>query len=298
MEEIIYQADLNKAVGLIKQCQAKYSPQEALAWLDNKTKQIHEQESDKLYFITFSEVPHHFGKQPITYTKEELEQANAIRKDWNPRNWNLTQLTRTRLILDYALHRPEHFKEAMDKIFNAADTYEFITLYAALPLFPNPEKFLLHATNGIRNNMVSVIESIILNNPYPADYFNQTAWNQLVLKALFVSSPIDKIIGLKRRANTELGTALINTVRERHAAERDILLDIWCLIGFCADKAMISTLKELASTNDPILLNGAILACDHSDLPEAKEFFNQNQSKLTDKKALEALRDFEKRLVK
>src|SRR5690348_6102011 len=113
MDEITYQADLDKALQFIKQCQLRHSAEQALTWLATKQKQIHEQQSDRLYFITFSEVPHHFGKQPITYTKQELDQANHIRQYWNPANWNLTQLTRTSLILGYAQHRPDHFKNVM-----------------------------------------------------------------------------------------------------------------------------------------------------------------------------------------
>lgn len=298
MDEVVYQADLDKALWFLKQCLAKHAPHEALSWLDGKEKQIHEQKSDKLYFITFSEVPNHFGKTPVNYSKEELEQAKTIRKNWNPQSWNLTQLARACLILSYARHRQENFKATMDKIFNAADTYELITLYEALPLFPNPEKFLLNATNGIRNNMTSVIDAITLNNPYPADYFDEIAWNQLVLKTFFVDSPIEKVIGLKRRANANLSKALLNTIRERSSAGRPFKLEMWCLIGFGTNNEVLDLLKTMFNENNPVLQNGVLLACDHCSLPEAKTFFNEHQEKHKEIEGdLQKLREFDKNLV-
>lgn len=298
MDAVVYQADLDKAISFLKQCLAKHAKQESLAWLDSKEKQIHSEKSDRVYFITFSEVPRHFGKEAVTYTKNELEQANSIRQNWNPESWNLSQLVRTSLILGYARHQPEQFKNAMDKIFNAADTYELITLYEALPLFPNPETFLLHATNGIRNNMVSVIDAIALNNPYPSEFFNEIAWNQLVLKTFFVGSQIAKVIGLKRRANSELGKALMNTVEERFAADRPIQLEVWCLIGFCADNDILNSLKKLLNQSNPILHNGALLACGHCSLPEAKKLLDEHHGELKNIAAdWQALDNFEKVLV-
>src|SRR5262249_22108948 len=114
--------------------------------------------------------------------------------------------------------------------------------------------------------------------------------------SLFVSSPIEKIIGLKRRANPELGIALINTVRERFAAGRNIPLEIWCLIGYCMNKNVFTVLKEMLIDN-PTLEGNALLACEHSDLHEAKQFLNERKDKLNGmEKERESLRHFDKQI--
>jgi hypothetical protein len=297
MEEKTSQQNLNKAIEFLHNILVNQAKPDALAWLETKQKQILAEKSDSLYFMTFSMVSRYFSKNIISLSPTELKQADEIRKYWNPSHWTLTQVARAYLVLNYAKNNPKNFQQGLDKLFNAADMYELIALYQTLPLLPHPEKYLLHATNGIRNNMTSVIESISLNNPYPADHFNEIAWNQLILKCLFVDSPIEQIIGLRRRANAALALALINTAKERFSAGRPIKSELWCLLGFCTDQKTWSKLKSLAESKDAILQKGALLAADHCVLPEAKELLKNYPQKQALQDDLKKLREFEDHLI-
>jgi hypothetical protein len=298
MEEDIYQADLDKAIALLKSLLIKQTPGDAITWLENKEKQINEDKSNAIFFMTFSAISSYFGKVNLKLGKNEIEQAHAIRKYWTINRWSSAQAARAYLILNFARHRLTYFTDAMNKLISSADLQELIAIYQALPLFPYPGKFLLHATNGIRSNILSVFDSIALNNPYPSDYFDQIAWNQLVLKTLFVDSAAQEIIGLKRRANPDLSRALINTARERLAAHRPIKSELWYLVGLSADKEVWPLLKNLFEENDAVLRQGVLLACHHSSLPEAKKFLSeQNDHEKDIQDELKKLRSFDENLV-
>jgi hypothetical protein len=79
--------------------------------------------------------------------------------------------------------------------------------------------------------MTAVFNAVALQNPYPAEYFDNIAWNQMVLKALFVGSPLNLIYGLKQRNNSDLSQMLIDYADERKAANRDVSHELWKLVA-------------------------------------------------------------------
>ena len=48
----------------------------------------------------------------------------------------------------------------------------------------------------MRSAVKPVFEAIAHRNPYPAEMFEEGAWNQMVLKALFIGSSLAPIRGL------------------------------------------------------------------------------------------------------
>ncbi len=100
---------------------------------------------------------------------------------------------RTLLLLNFHAEDAAHYLTSIEKLFSAADVAEQIALYQSLPVLPYPEQFKARAIEGLRTNMVTVFNAIALHNPYPMDYFEEAAWNQMVLKALFVESHLSQI---------------------------------------------------------------------------------------------------------
>src|SRR5699024_3254500 len=109
----------------------------------------------------------------------------------------------------------------IENLFLAAEMSELVALYSSLPLLAYPELWTKRCAEGIRSNIGSVLESIMYQNPYPAENLNQAAWNQLVLKAFFTDKAVNNIYGLEERANSELASILSDYAHERWAAHRE-----------------------------------------------------------------------------
>src|SRR5690625_7235687 len=103
---------------------------------------------------------------------------------------------------------------------------EAVALYQGIPVYPWPESLKLRAAEGVRSNITTVFNAIALDNPYPKEYLEQDPFNQIVLKALFVGSPLYRIIGLEVRANATLARILVEYLQERRSAYRIIYLEI------------------------------------------------------------------------
>jgi hypothetical protein len=61
--------------------------------------------------------------------------------------------------------------------------------------------------------------------------FSQDDWNQMVVKAVFIESPLWPIQGLDERCNMRLARMLVGLVSERRAAGRPISPEVWRCIA-------------------------------------------------------------------
>ncbi|MBE9043633.1 EboA family metabolite traffic protein [Pleurocapsales cyanobacterium LEGE 10410] len=213
---------------------------ENLSWLKGKQAEIRQKAAEKTLFTAFSGVSRYLEPKKLELSPEELSAASLIVPGWNPINWTVEQVGRTWLILSFPHEEQSRYRATLDKIWAAADVGEAIALYQSLPLLPHPEKFQLRAAEGIRSNMTSVFNAVALNNPYPATYLDDLAWNQMVLKALFIGSPLHPIYGLERRNNEQLSQMLIDYARERLAAKRKVNPELWKLAAPFQPEAVAS----------------------------------------------------------
>ena len=244
-----------------------------LAWLDDRAKAVATGDK-KALFLSFGMVPRKVGKADMALTEAALSQAEAARPGWNPRGWSLDQLVRTFFVLSFPSEDTALYVQTLDQLFQAGEVGELVALYQALPLLPNPASHTLRTAEGIRSNIKSVFCAIAHQNPYPAEQLNEEQWNQLVLKCLFIDVPLDRLIGIDRRANAKLMTTLIDFAHERRAAHRPIPPDLWRCVGPFADERALDDLQLVLTTGEPDERQAATDALRRCPDPRAKLILN------------------------
>jgi hypothetical protein len=113
---------------------------------------------------------------------------------------------------------------------------------------------------GARTNMKAVFNAVAHHNPYPAENFDEAAWNQMVLKALFIGTPLWPIQRLDERANPALARMLCDYAHERWAAGRAVSPELWRCVGRHADERALSDLERGIETGEPMERQAAALA--------------------------------------
>lgn len=211
-------------------------------WLRDTLGELRRGAPEWRFFTSFSAVPRRLGKSDLRLSDGDLKNALTERAGWDPSRWSIDQAARTALTLALPSDDADEYVATLDKVFSTADVGESVALYQSLPLLPHPEHFTSRASEGLRSNMTSVFNAVALDNPYPAEYLSEAAWNQMVLKAVFVGSPLHRIFGLDTRSNADLARMLVDYARERRAASRSVEPELWRPVGPFIDDAMIHDL--------------------------------------------------------
>ncbi|MBC8121886.1 MAG: EboA family metabolite traffic protein [Gemmatimonadaceae bacterium] len=270
-----YDFDLAPVSSLLR-CWLTEQAAPGMAWVEDKCKQIAEGVPERVFFAAFSAVPRHTGKQGLKLTTPDLDAASRARTDWSPGHWSVDQVARTLLVLALPVQEYKSYSAVLDRVFGAADVGEAVTLYQSLPLLPYARHHQARAAEGVRSNMSAVFEAVALRNPYPAESFDELAWNQMVLKALFVGSPLHLILGLDARANQVLALMLVDYAHERWAAGRTVPAELWRPVGPFAAGTVLDDLERVLADLDPGQRAAAALACAQSPQPRARELLEQH----------------------
>jgi hypothetical protein len=180
------------------------------------------------------------------------------------------------LLLLSAKASPDQFRGWLDQLCQTADVGELVAFYRGLPLYPDPAQHRLRAAEGVRSNMKAVFEAVAHRNPYPAEELSEGAWNQMVLKALFVGSALGPIQGLDQRSNPTLMRMLCDYAHERWAAKRPISPELWRCVGRHADEAALADLKHVMDTGTPPERQAAALALADSPAPAARDVLERD----------------------
>ena len=224
-------ADIESVLNLMYGWIERHGIEKGLAWLMEKRDEIQRGAPEWKFFTTFSAVPRYLGKADLRLSSEDRTAAHGARHGWDPSRWSIDQAARAFLVLSLPADNADGFLATLDKVFPTADAGESVALYQSLPIIPYPDRFTARAAEGIRSNMTSVFNAVALDNPYPAEYLDEPAWNQMVLKAVFVGSPLHRIVGIDLRANAELAGMLVDYARERRAASRPVSPELWRPVG-------------------------------------------------------------------
>lgn len=256
---------------LLRRWLSERIPSEGWQWLEQKVEQVAAGTADRVFFTSFSAVPRYTGKDDLGLSGAELKEAAGARPGWQPGHWSVDQAGRSLFLLALPHDAAGRYRQTLQRVFDTADVGESVALYQSLPLLPHPEAFRGQAAEGLRSNMTSVFNAVALRNPYPAEQFDDNAWNQMVLKAVFVGSPLHLIQGLDARANASLARMLVDFAHERWAAHRSLSPEVWRLVGPFAGDDVVADLERVLNDEDPAQQEAAALALSASPSARARE---------------------------
>lgn len=239
------------------------------SWFETQLTCLASGTSDRDLHIVLGLAPRKLGKADLQLGEHDFTAAEASCPGWRPRGWSIDGAARISALLVHRSERP--FAERFTDLRRTADVSELVALYRGLPLYPRPDALAFDVGEGLRSNISAVFEAIAHDNPFPRDHFDQHRWNHMILKALFVDSRLDRIIGLDKRANPELACILRDYAHERWAAGRSVSPELWRCVGpFAADVNAIDDLMR-AFAGAPTERKAAALALHASGTEQAAD---------------------------
>ena len=149
-----------------------------------------------------------------------------------PAGWPLSAIGRAALLAKACSDlAPAEHAAFIARVFKTGDNAERAALLRALQLLPEPERFVETAIDACRSSVQSVFEAVACENPYPARFFPDLNFNQLVLKAFFTEVPVRRIVGLDDRRTPDLVRMAEGYASERRAAGRSVPRDLHVVTG-------------------------------------------------------------------
>ena len=165
--------------------------------------------------------------------------------------WTTATASRVLLLLEAARLNPREEVSIVTAAFRMGDETERAAIMRGLVLFPSAQLLKPIALEVGRANSMELYTVLALNNPFPAEYYSDHEFNQMVLKSLFNMLPIEQVSGLARRANPDLSRMCADYIQERCDAGREVPTNIWLALAPCADAIGNRLLLKYLVDEDP-----------------------------------------------
>jgi len=267
------QVNISEAKAFLEKIIQEQVNESGLNWIDQQKAKFGDPFQLRLLYMAFSAVPRFIDKDEVHLAEEQLAEADRLRKGFQPKRWNKVQWVRTYLLLMLPYENADAYITALTNLFESADMDEQVALYGALAILPHPNLLISRAADGIRTNITAVFDAIALHNPFPKDFLDREAWNQMILKAVFMQRPLYRIYGSDERVNPDLARMLIDFAHERWAAGRSVWPELWRFVAPFIDKNYISDIKR-AVEGEPLEKEAGLLACATCNEREAQELLD------------------------
>lgn len=259
-----YDYDRNRVSKLCDAILTQQCGQQEQNWLEQRKKILEDTGAVQQFNLTFTAIPRFTGRHTIAVPPDDVRTFQETAHGFFVQGITLDRLARTWWLLQWPADNKERYVQTIEGLFNAAEMNELVALYSALPLLAWPEEWKMRTAEGVRSNIGTVLEAIMLHNSYPARYLDEPAWNQLVLKAFFTEKPVHEIIGLDEKANAHLAAILVDYAHERWAAGRSVNPMLWRLVAPFIDAASMPDIERVWHSENNIEKEAAALACYHS----------------------------------
>ena len=273
MPEVTNQSARNFLYHLIE----AHADERTMSWLVKQQEKLQGNYADRAFYLAFGMAPRFAEKRELRLSEAQRETANQLKTGFQPDGWLLSQLVRTYLLLLLPATDATTYAVTLTKLLETAEVDEQVAVYAALPVLAHPEALVPLAVNGLRTNITRVFDAIVLENPFPADYLDEAAWNQMILKAVFMGRPLYRIHKADARTNPALARMLVDFAHERWAAGRPVTPELWRFVAPYADASHRTDLDRVIASENPWESAAGKLACRQSTSPDLQALANNNQ---------------------
>jgi hypothetical protein len=138
--------------------------------------------------------------------------------------WTVDDAARTLLLVALG----DGVEAELRDLYRFGDAAERRGLLRALPYLPVDDRVVDIVDDAIRTNDTRLVAAAL--GPYATEHLDDAAYDQAVLKCVFIGVPIAPLDGLPVRATAETARMLAAFVHERVAAGRDIPAEVWDVI--------------------------------------------------------------------
>jgi hypothetical protein len=210
---------------LQRSCERSTAPDSARSWLDATLAAAESASADDVRLAQqFSAAGRNLSHLvPDAETHAALRDAGVA----VPASWTAVDLGRALLIASALRNLPaDTHVRFVSRFYRSGDNAERRTVLQSLVLLPDPDRFVDIGVDACRSHVQDVFEAIVCDNTYPARYFPELNFNQMILKALFTGAPVGRIVNWTERRTPELLRMVIGYASERKATGRSIPEDI------------------------------------------------------------------------
>jgi hypothetical protein len=233
---------LNEFLALADGWISERTDERGAAWFRGAINEVAKASNERPLSVAIGMAPRRLGKADLALPAADLARAEALRPGLDLSDWSVDQLARVALMAGSHGGNDVAFAARFDSFCTTAEINELIALCRGLPVYPNPKLIEPRAREAIRSGIKPVFEAVAHRNPYPHETFMEDAWNQMVVKALFIGSTLWPIQGLDQRANPRLARMLVGLAQERWAAQRPVSGELWRCVVPHADSEGVAAL--------------------------------------------------------
>jgi hypothetical protein len=259
-----------------------------ISWFRGAINEVVHSSNDRALGVAIGLAPRRLGKADLPLTVDDKARAAALRTGLDPSDWSVDQLARIAFMVASHTGDDAGFAVRLDSFCATAELNELIALCRGLPVYPGAALLEPRAREAVRSGIKPVFEAVAHNNPYPGEIFTEDAWNQMVVKAIFVETSLWPIQGLEQRGNPRLARMLVGLAQERWSAHRPVSRELWRCVAPHADSEGVAALThawEIGDEKDHLAIALALQtpASGTIDLPFQNEI-GRFRGRLTDEK--------------
>jgi hypothetical protein len=207
-------------ISFLRRLLGRVLPPAGLQWLDGEIERQRAGLDERRLGIAVGMVGRKLGRADLAPPPEDVAEAGRLRPQWQPQLWGTDEAARVALVLATYRGDDEPFAARVDRLCATGELTEQVAYLKGFAIFPAARVLHSRAREAVRSSISPVFEAIACGNPYPYDHFDESAWNQMVVKCVFSGVPIESVIGLHLRRNPELIAMLGDLVSERTVAGR------------------------------------------------------------------------------